>query len=115
MGRTKPAFTGHTELKTSFTRKGAIKKAETGGEVRMWITYTQVEHKESYGYIYHIDYDGHIFYNVFKERYHTNDEGGTACIYPGEIAFREYKQWAYNTNTLEEAKEILETFECVYE
>ena len=115
MGRTKPAFTGHTELKTSFTRKGAIKKAETGGDVRMWITYTQVEHKENYGYIYQVNYDGHIFYNVFEERYQTNSEGGTVCVYPGEIAFREYNQWAYNTNTLEEAKEILETFECVYE
>ena len=115
MGRTKAAFTGHTELKTSFTRKGAIKKGETGGDVRMYINYTQVEHKPDHGYIYEVNYDGQVFYNVFEERYSTNDEGGTTCTYPGENAFREYKQWAYNTNTLEEAKEILETFECVYQ
>ena len=115
MGRTKEPFTGHTELRTSFSRKGAIKKADKGVELRMYIIYTQVQHKENYGYIYQVDYDGHIFYNVFEERYSTNDEGGTTVIYPGEIAFRDNEwQWAWTTRTLEEAKEILETFECVY-
>ena len=116
MPRNKPAFTGHTELRTSFSRKGGIKKSEiNGAELRMYINYTQIEHKESYGYIYHVDYDGHIFYNVFKERYYTTDEGATSCSYPGENAFREYDQWAWNARTLEEAKEILESFECVYQ
>jgi len=114
--KSKQPFTGHAELRTTFQRKGGIKKSEiNGADIRMWITYTQIEHKESYGYIYHVDYDGHIFYNVFKERYNETDEGGTTTIYPGENAFREYDQWAWNANTLEDAKEILETFDCVYQ
>jgi hypothetical protein len=115
MGRTKEPFTGHKELNSTFQRKGAIKKGDKGAEIRMYINYTQVEHKENYGYIYQVDYDGQVFYNVFEERYQTNSEGGTACVYPGEIAFREYNQWAWNVMTLDEAKEILETFECVYQ
>ena len=66
MGRTKPAFTGHTELRSTFQRKGAIKKADKGVELRMYIIYTQVQHKSEYGYIYEVNYDGHIFYNVFQ-------------------------------------------------
>ena len=54
MGRTKEPFTGHTELRTSFSRKGAIKKADKGVELRMYIIYTQVQHKENYGYIYQV-------------------------------------------------------------
>jgi len=113
MGRNKPAFTGHTELRKTFQRKGAIKRSETNGtDIRMWITYTQVEHKPSYGYIYQVDYDGHIFFNVFKERYIENDEGATIVTYPNDNAFYENEwQWAYTTKTLEEAKEILNTFE----
>ena len=108
MGRNKAAFTGHTELRTSFTRKGAVVK-----DIRLIINYNQVEHKESYGYIYQIHYDGQVFYQTFKERYYQNNEGATIVNYPGDDAFVENKyQWAWTTNTLEEAKEILETFEC---
>jgi hypothetical protein len=116
MGRNKPAFTGHTELRTTFQRKGGIKKGDNGAELRMWLIYTQLEHKQGYGYIYEVNYDGHVFYNVFKEHYDTNCEGGTTTLYPGENAFRENKyQWAWNARTLQDAKELLETFDCVYQ
>lgn len=116
MGRNKPAFTGHKELKTSFQRKGGFKKSEiNGADIRTYLQYTQLEHKPGYGYIYMIDYDGHIFYNVFKEHYYETDDGATACTYPGDAAFYENKyQWAWTTNTLEDAKEILETFESIF-
>ncbi len=112
MGRNKPAFTGHTELRKTFQRKGIMTKNEKGAEVRAYIIYTQVEHKESYGYIYEINYDGQVFYQTFKERYIENDEGATIVCYPNDDAFRENKyQWAWTTNKLDEAKEILNSFE----
>ena len=115
MGRNKIAFTGHTDLKKTFQRKGAIKKHTNGQEIRMYITYTQLEHKEGYGYIYEVNYDGHIFYNVFKERYYQTDEGGTACIYPGDAAFYDNApKWAWTTTTIEEAKDILNILECSF-
>ena len=116
MGRNKPGYTGHTELRTTFQRKGGVKKSEINGcDLRMWITYTQVRHKPDHGYIYEVNYDGQVFYNVFCERYIENDEGATIVNYPNDDAFRENEwQWAWTTRTLEEAKEMLETFECVY-
>jgi hypothetical protein len=116
MGRNRPAFTGHTELRKTFQRKGVMGKNEKGTEVRTYIVYTQIEHKESYGYIYEVNYDGHVFYQTFMERYIQNDEGATIVNYPNDDAFRENEwQWAWNTRTLEAAKEILETFACVYQ
>lgn len=116
MGRNRPAFTGHTELRKTFQRKGVMTKNEKGVEVRAWLIFNQIEHKESYGYIYEINYDGHVFYQTFKERYIENDDGATIVTYPNDDAFRENEwQWAWCTRTLEEAKEILETFACVYQ
>lgn len=115
MGRNKAAFTGHTELRKTFERKGMFKKHASGGEVRMYIKYTQLEHKEGYGYIYMLDYDGHIFYQIFKERFIENDEGATIANYPNDNAFVENDwQWAWVSNSLEDAKEILNSFECIY-
>ena len=115
MARNKQPFTGHKELKTSFQTKGGIKKAANGGDYRMFIDYTQLEYKPGCGYIYKVDYDGHIFYNVFKEKFYQTDEGATSVSYPGDNAFYENEyQWAWTTNTIEEAKEILETFESIF-
>ena len=114
MPRNKPAFTGHKELRPYFERKGAIARIN-GRDIRLIIKYTQLVHKKDYGYIYQVDYDGHVFYNVFKEKYYETDDGATSCTFPGDQAFYENKyQWAYTTNTIEEAKEILETFESIF-
>ena len=114
MGRNRPPNTGHRPLRTHFERKGRIGDGDNPNK-RSMIVHTQVAHKEGFGYIYEITYDSPPFYHIFKERYYETDDGGTGVNYPGDDAFRENDyQWAWCARTLEEAKEILETFESIF-
>jgi hypothetical protein len=113
MGRNKPGYTGHTELRPYFERKGAMVKIKHK-EIRLIIKYKQIAHKEWYGFIYECDYDGHIFYHVFKEKHTGTEDGATITQYPNDDAFRENQwQWAWVANTLPEAQEIFDQFESI--
>jgi hypothetical protein len=112
MGRNRPANTAHIPLRTTFQRKGGIGMGEKK-DIRSMIIHKQIEHKEHYGYIYEITYDSPPFYHIFKENYYVTDDGGSGVNYPGDDAFRDNDhQWAWCTMNLEEAYEILNSFEC---
>jgi|LakMenEpi03Aug12_release.lakeMendotaPanAssembly.Ray.scaffolds.fasta_scaffold802849_3 hypothetical protein len=114
MGRNRPKNTAHHPLRTHFERKGAIGMGDNPHK-RSMIIHNQLFHKEGFGYIYEITYDSPPFYHIFKERYYDTDDGGTGVNYPGDDAFRENDhQWAWCATNLEDAKEILETFENIF-
>lgn len=114
MGRNRPPNTGHHPLRNHFERKGMMGTKESSHK-RAMIVHDQVVHKDGFGYIYQITYDSPPFYHIFKERYYSTDDGGTGVIYPGDDAFRENDhQWAWVATNLEDAKEILKTFENIF-
>jgi hypothetical protein len=114
MGAIKALYTGHTELRPYFERKGALVKIKNK-DIRLIIKYKQIAHKEWYGFIYECDYDSHIFYHVFQEKYTTTQDGATITQYPNDDAFRENdSQWAWVANTLEEAQQIFDSIESIF-
>lgn len=69
---------------------------EGKGQVKDY-TFTQIS-KTGWGFIYEVEYDGHIHYEVFKKR--LNHRFGTVS-YPTDKAFG---VWAWTCMTLERAK-----------
>jgi hypothetical protein len=110
MGRNKPNFTGLMELRPYFEKKGEIGTVENKDK-RAIIKFEQVEWKHNYGFIYKITNDQQVFYQVFHEIYYEIDGGAGAGIsYPGDMHFKHGQ--AFNTLTLEDAYDILNSFEC---
>ena len=80
-------------LKTQFEGRGSVKG----------YLFTQIC-SPIWGFIYKVEYNGHLHYEVFK---HRENAYWKVVSYPTEKAFG---IWAYTTSSLKRAKEILESF-----
>lgn len=58
------------ELRDKIVQKGLTRANDH--ESRGTIVYTKVKHKDGVGFIYEANYDGHIYYVVFKERMYVS-------------------------------------------
>ena len=109
MPRNKPLFTGLIELRPYFEKKGSI-GTSTSATARGVIKFEQIEWVHNKGFIYKVTNDTQVFYQVFIELYYDIDGGaGAGITYPGDQNFKNGE--AFNAMTLEQAYEILNTFE----
>jgi hypothetical protein len=86
-----------TPLRETFKKKGAM----SGRDRRMPMDFKRLDMTENGTYLYEINYDGGVFYNVFTVSYLEYDDS-IIELYPGDREFADGT--AFNYQSLSEAR-----------